>query len=54
MVIWCDNIYIKEDFWKDFDYQKFICTLNYGFLLLSPLFNESNSLEVHISNLSFP
>jgi hypothetical protein len=28
MVIWCDNIDIKENFWKDLDDQIFLCILN--------------------------
>jgi hypothetical protein len=44
----------RRTFWKDFDDQNFIWTFNYGFFLLSLLFNESNILEAHLSNLSFP
>jgi hypothetical protein len=44
----------RRTFWKDFDDQNFLCTLNYGFFLLSPLINESNSFKAHLSNLSFP
>jgi hypothetical protein len=43
-----------KTFWKDFNDKKILYTLNYGFFLLSPLFNESNILEAHLSNLSFP
>jgi hypothetical protein len=42
MVIWCDNIDTKEDFWKNFDDQFFLCILNYGFFLLSLLIIDSN------------
>jgi hypothetical protein len=45
---------LKRTFWKDFYDQNFICTFNYGFFLLSPLFDESNILEAHISSLSSP
>jgi hypothetical protein len=39
-------------FFKD---QIFLFILNYDFFLLSTkLFNESNNLEVHFSNLSSP
>jgi hypothetical protein len=44
----------RRTFWKDFDDQKFLCSLNYGVLKLSPLLDESISLEVHFSNLRFP
>jgi hypothetical protein len=54
MVIWCDNINTKGNFLEGFDDQNFLCTLNYGFFLLSFLFNEHNSLEAHLLNLSFP
>jgi hypothetical protein len=40
--------------WKDFEDQIFLCTLNYGFFLLSLLFNECNILEAHRSNLNSP
>jgi hypothetical protein len=43
----------RKTFWKDFDDQIFLCTLNYGFLKLSPLFNENNILKAHLSNLNF-
>jgi hypothetical protein len=45
---------LRNTFWKDFDDQNFICTFNYGFFLLSPLYNESNILQSHLSNLSSP
>jgi hypothetical protein len=33
MVIWCDNVDTKEDFFESFDDQFFLSTLNYGFCL---------------------
>jgi len=56
MVIWYNNIDTKEDFFGKvlIDDQKFLYTLNYDFFLLSPLLNQSNSLEIHLWNLSSP
>jgi hypothetical protein len=54
MAIWCDNIDAKEDFLERFWWSKFSMYLNYGFYLLSPLFNAHNNLEAHFSNLSSP
>jgi hypothetical protein len=51
----CGNIDTrKRIFWRYFDDQIFLCTLNYEFFLLNILFNKSYSLEVDLSNLSFP
>jgi hypothetical protein len=44
----------RKNFWKSFGDQNFLCSLNYGLKKLSPLLNESNSLEAHLSNLSLP
>jgi hypothetical protein len=40
----------RRIFWKDFDDQVFICTFNYGFILLNMLFNENDNLKTHPSN----
>ncbi len=54
MVIWCGNFDAKEDFLEGLDDQKIIRTFNYGFSLLNDLFNESNIIKAHLSNLSSP
>jgi hypothetical protein len=54
MVIWCGNIDTKEDFLEGFWWSKFSMYLEVWFFLLSSLFNKSNSLEPHLSNLSSP
>jgi hypothetical protein len=54
MVIWYGNIDTKEDFLEGFWWSILLCTLNYGFFLLIFLFNESNILKSHLSNLSSP
>jgi len=38
MIIWCDNIDIKEEFWKELDDQVFLCILNYDFFLIKSFF----------------
>jgi hypothetical protein len=48
------TLILRGNFWKDFDDQNCLYNLNYGFFLLSPLFNKSNSLKAHFSNLSSP
>jgi hypothetical protein len=53
MVIWCDNIDTKENFLEGFWWTIFSMYLELWFFLLSPLFNERNSLEAHLLDLSF-
>jgi hypothetical protein len=48
------TLILKRNFQRDFHDQNCLCNLNYGFFLLSPLFDKSNSLKVHLSNLSSP
>jgi hypothetical protein len=55
MIIWYGNIdNLRKIFWKDFDNQNFLWTLNYDFFPFTPFFNESNNLESYISNSSSP
>jgi len=55
MVKWCGNINTKEDFLEGIWWPIFLkMDLELWIFLLSLLFNESNSLKGHLSNLSFP
>jgi hypothetical protein len=56
MIIWCDNIDIKEDFLRGFWWPNFFKCLElwFFFFTLSPFFSEGNNLKAPISVLSYP
>jgi hypothetical protein len=51
MILWCGDIDIKKIISKDINEQILRCTSNYEASKISPLFFESNSLDVHLSNI---